>query len=271
MIILKQSQLRYSDVTPKEVYVNRRRFLVASAAAIGGMAAPHSAAAAPTKLNAIKAPAQFNVTDKETPLATVAGYNNFYEFGTGKEEPSHNAPKWHVPAPWSVRIEGTGANKPQTLDLTAIMKLAPLEERIYRHRCVEAWSIVVPWIGFSLNDVAQAGSSQRQSQVRCVQSYYDSKSMLSSGAAGIRFPYVEGLRMDEAMHPLAMLVVGLYGETLPQPERRALAAGGAVEVRIQEHQVASTKSAWWRRKPPTTWNISNAQRVRFLFECEPAS
>src|SRR5271156_2541695 len=119
-MITRKPELHYSDVTPKDVYLSRRRFLGASAAAIGALAAPHSASAAPTKLNAIKAPAQFDVTDKETPLATVAGYNNFYEFGTGKEDPSHNAPKWHVPDPWSAPIEGAGADKPQTLDLTAI-------------------------------------------------------------------------------------------------------------------------------------------------------
>ena len=91
--------------------------------------------------------------EADVAVATIAGYNNFYEFGTGKEDPSHNAPKWHVPDPWSVSIEGAGADKPQTLDLTAIMKIAPLEERIYRHRCVEAWSVVVPWIGYSLSTI----------------------------------------------------------------------------------------------------------------------
>ena len=107
----------------------------------------------------------FSVTDKDFPSATISGYNNFYEFGTGKDEPARNAPKWNVPAPWTVRIEGPGADKPQTLDLDAIMKLAPLEERIYRHRCVEAWSIVVPWIGFSLSALLKRGGSQQQGQV----------------------------------------------------------------------------------------------------------
>jgi DMSO/TMAO reductase YedYZ molybdopterin-dependent catalytic subunit len=120
MIIRKQAELRYSDITPKDVYLNRRRFLGASVALIGAVAAPHSASAVPTKLNAIKAPAQFSVTDKETPLATIAGYNNFYEFGTGKEDPSHNAPKWHVPDLWSVSIEGPGADKPQTRSASTV-------------------------------------------------------------------------------------------------------------------------------------------------------
>src|SRR5580704_12237575 len=215
MIIRRQPELRYSDVTPQDVYLNRRRFLGAtSAAALGALVGPYSASAA-TKLNAVKTQAPFSVTDKETPLATVTNYNNFYEFGTDKPDPARNAPKWHVPDPWSVRIEGAGAGKPQTLDLNAIMKLAPLEERIYRHRCVERWSIVVPWIGFSLSALLKVAEPNSKAKYVGFTSYYDSKAMLSAGEAGIRFPYVEGLRMDEAMNSLAMLVVGLYGETLP--------------------------------------------------------
>jgi sulfoxide reductase catalytic subunit YedY len=268
MIISKQSQLRYSDVTPKEVYLSRRRFLGASAAAMGALAAPCFASAAPTQLNAIKAPAQFNVTDKETPLATIAGYNNFYEFGTGKEDPSHNAPKWHVPDPWSVRIEGAGADKPQTLDLTAIMKIAPLEERIYRHRCVETWSIVVPWIGFSLSELLKLAAPNSKARFVAFQSYYDSKMMLSSGSAGIRFPYVEGLRIDEAMHPLAMLVVGLYGETLPNQNGASLRL--VVPWKYGFKSIKSiNKITLVEKMPPTTWNISSAREYGFYSNVNP--
>ena len=268
MIISKQSQLRYSDVTPKEVYFSRRRFLGASAAAMGALAALHSASAAPTQLNAIKAPAQFNVTDKETPLATIAGYNNFYEFGTGKEDPSHNAPKWHVPDPWSVRIEGAGADKPQTLDLTAIMKIAPLEERIYRHRCVETWSIVVPWIGFSLSELLKLAAPNSKARFVAFQSYYDSKMMLSSGSAGIRFPYVEGLRIDEAMHPLAMLVVGLYGETLPNQNGAPLRL--VVPWKYGFKSIKSiNKITLVEKMPPTTWNISSPREYGFYSNVNP--
>ena len=268
MIIRKQAELRYSDVTPKEVYLNRRRFLGASAAAMSALAAPHSASAAPTQLNAIKAPAQFNVTDKETPLATIAGYNNFYEFGTGKEDPSHNAPKWHVPDPWSVRIEGAGADKPQTLDLTAIMKIAPLEERIYRQRCVETWSIVVPWIGFSLSELLKLAAPNSKARFVAFQSFYDSKAMLSSGSAGIRFPYVEGLRIDEAMHPLAMLVVGLYGETLPNQNGTPLRL--AVPWKYGFKSIKSiNKITLVEKMPPTTWNISSPREYGFYSNVNP--
>jgi methionine sulfoxide reductase catalytic subunit len=267
-MITRKQELHYSDVTPKSVYLSRRRFLGATAAAIGVLAAPDSASSAPTQLKAIKAPPQFNVTDKATPLAIVAGYNNFYEFGTGKEDPSHNAPKWHVPDSWSVRIEGAGADKPQTLDLTAIMKIAPLEERIYRHRCVEAWSIVVPWIGFSLSELLKLAAPNSKARFVAFQSYYDSKAMLSSGSAGISFPYVEGLRIDEAMHPLAMLVVGLYGETLPNQNGTPLRL--VVPWKYGFKSIKSiNKITLAEKMPPTTWNISSPREYGFYSNVNP--
>jgi sulfoxide reductase catalytic subunit YedY len=267
-MINHKQELRYSDITPKELYLNRRRFLSASAAAISALAAPHSASAAPTKLNAIKTPTQFNVTDKETPLATIAGYNNFYEFGTGKEDPSHNAPRWHVPDPWSVHIEGAGADQPLTLDLTAIMKIAPLEERIYRHRCVETWSIVVPWIGFSLSELLKLAVPNSKARFVGFQSYYDSKVMLSAASAGIRFPYVEGLRIDEAMHPLAMLAVGLYGETLPNQNGAPLRL--VVPWKYGFKSIKSiNKITLAEKMPPTTWNISNPREYGFYSNVNP--
>jgi methionine sulfoxide reductase catalytic subunit len=268
MIIRKQPELRFSDVTPKDVYLNRRRFLGASAATLGALAGAYPASAAAAKLNAAKTQAPFSVTDKETPLATISGYNNFYEFGTGKEDPSHNAPKWHVPDPWSVRIEGAGADKPQTLDLSAIMKIAPLEERIYRHRCVERWSIVVPWIGFSLSELLKLAAPTSKAKFVAFQSYYDSKAMLSQGEAGIKFPYVEGLRMDEAMNPLAMLVVGLYGETLPNQNGAPFRL--VVPWKYGFKSIKSVnKISLVENMPPTTWNIANSREYGFYSNVNP--
>jgi sulfoxide reductase catalytic subunit YedY len=267
MIIRKQPELRHSDVTPKSVYLNRRRFLGASAAAIGALAGAN-AASAETKLNAAKTQAPFSVTEKETPLSTVSGYNNFYEFGTKKEDPARNAPKWHVPDPWPVKIDGAGADKPQTLDLTAIMKIAPLEERIYRHRCVEGWSIVVPWIGFSLSELLKQAAPTSKAKFVAFQSYYDSKAMLSSGAAGIQFPYVEGLRMDEAMNPLAMLVVGVYGETLPNQNGAPFRL--AVPWKYGFKSIKSiNKISLVEKMPPTTWNLSNSREYGFYSNVNP--
>jgi sulfoxide reductase catalytic subunit YedY len=268
MIIRKQPELRYSAVTPKDVYLSRRRFLGASAAALGALAGPYPASAAPTKLNAVKTQAPFSVTDKETPLSTISGYNNFYEFGTGKEDPSHMAPKWRVPDPWSVRIEGPGADKPQTLDLSAIMKIAPLEERIYRHRCVERWSIVVPWIGFSLSELLKVAAPTSKAKFVAFQSYYDSKAMLSQGEAGIKFPYVEGLRMDEAMNPLAMVVVGVYGETLPNQNGAPFRL--AVPWKYGFKSIKSiNKISLVENMPPTTWNIANSREYGFYSNVNP--
>ncbi len=271
MIIRKQPDLRYSDVTPKQVYLNRRRFLAtsagAAAAAAGVLTAP-STASANTKLNFVKGQPQFIATDKISAVAAIEGYNNFYEFGTGKDEPARNAPRWKVPAPWQVRIEGPGAGKPQTLDLDAIMKLAPLEERIYRHRCVEAWSIVVPWVGFSLSNLVKAAAPNSKAKYVAFQSYYDPKAMLSQREAGIGLPYVEGLRLDEAMHPLAMLAVGVFGETLPNQNGAPLRL--VVPWKYGFKSIKSiNKISFVESMPPTTWNIANAREYGFYSNVNP--
>src|SRR5690348_17172512 len=205
--------IKYSEVTPQAAYLNRRRFLAALPLAGAALSAA-GASAATAKLAAVKGP--FSTDEKPTPFSDVISYNNFYEFGTAKDQPSKNAGKMKT-SPWSVVVEGDVA-KPQTFDLDAIMKLAPLEERIYRHRCVEAWSIVVPWIGFPLNALLKVVEPTVKAKFVAFQSFYDPRQMLSSSAAGIEFPYVEGLRLDEAMHPLALLAVGLYGDTLPNQD-----------------------------------------------------
>jgi methionine sulfoxide reductase catalytic subunit len=271
MLIRKPSDLRYSDVTPKEIYLNRRRFLGASAAVLGAgvLVSPGSASAA-TKLNAAKTQEPFSTKEKETPLATISSYNNFYEFGTGKEDPSHLAPRWKVPAPWTVRMEGAGAGKPQTLDLNTIVsgKIAPLEERIYRHRCVERWSIVVPWIGIPLSSVIKMADPNAKAKFVAFESFYDKSVMLSQGEAGIRFPYVEGLRMDEAMHPLTLLVVGLYGETLPNQNGAPLRL--AVPWKYGFKSIKSiSKINLVENMPPTTWNIANAREYGFYSNVNP--
>jgi methionine sulfoxide reductase catalytic subunit len=264
MIIRKPTDLPYSEVTPKQVYLNRRRFLAASTAAIGTLAGPFSAEAA--KLSNLKK-SPFSTTEPQTPLKIITSYNNFYEFGTGKEDPSENAPKWHVPSPWTIRIEGEVA-KPKTIDLDAVMKLAPLEERVYRHRCVEAWSIVVPWVGFSLSNLLKQVQPTGKAKYVAFESYYDSKVMLSPFQAGIHFPYQEGLRLDEAMHPLTMLTVGLYGESLPNQD------GAPVRVVIPwKYGFKSIKSLARIRfvssQPVTAWNQEAPNEYGFYSNVNP--
>src|SRR5437660_1388469 len=175
MIIRKPSELLYSAVTPKDIYLNRRRFLAAA------LAAPFIANAG-TKLNAVKSP--LSTDEKPTPLDAITHYNNYYEFGTDKEQPAKLAVGLKT-SPWTVAIDGEVA-KPKTLDLDAIMKIAPLEERIYRHRCVERWSIVVPWIGYSLSEVLKQVEPTSKAKYDAFQPLSDAKQMLYPRPAGIR-------------------------------------------------------------------------------------
>ncbi|MFM2126314.1 MAG: protein-methionine-sulfoxide reductase catalytic subunit MsrP [Acidobacteriota bacterium] len=204
--------LRHSDVTPREIYWNRRKFLSASAATLGSLAlSPFAEAAA---LNASKTGGLHNLgNNKLPPKNLLTSHNNYYEFGSGKDEPAKNAPKWKPDPAWPVRLEGEVV-QPKTLGIAEILKLAPLEERIYRMRCVEGWSMVVPWIGIPLSALLKQVQPTGNAKFVAFESVYDTKAMLTPREAGIRLPYVEGLRLDEAMHPLTLLAVGLYGETL---------------------------------------------------------
>jgi sulfoxide reductase catalytic subunit YedY len=258
------SNLRYSQVTPKSEYLNRRRFIAGAAAVLGANLLP-SPGVAGTKLSGVtKSP--LSTSEPVTPYEAITGYNNYYEFGTGKADPARNAQKFQT-SPWTLTIEGN-VGKPKTLDLDGIMKIAPLEERIYRHRCVERWSIVVPWIGFSLSALLKQVEPNAKAKYVAFQSYYDPKQMPEGRHAGIELPYVEGLRIDEAMHPLAMLVVGLYGEVLPNQNGAPLRL--AVPWKYGFKSIKSiVKIKFVEKEPPTTWNLSNAQEYGFYSNVNP--
>jgi sulfoxide reductase catalytic subunit YedY len=196
----------------------------------------------------------------------VTHYNNFYEFGTDKADPAKNAQKFNT-SNWVVSVEGDVA-KPRKFTLDEILKMAPIEERIYRHRCVEAWSIVVPWIGFSFSTLAKLVEPTPKAQFVAFQSYYDSRQMPQGRWAGIEFPYVEGLRMDEAMNPLTLLCVGMYGESLPNQD------GAPVRMVIPwKYGFKSIKSLvkikFQSKMPPTTWNIANPPEYGFYSNVNP--
>ena len=263
MVIRKPSDLRYSQVTPKQAYLNRRRFLSGSLA-LGALANVPSARAT-TKLEGVKK-GPYSTDEKLTPIDAITHYNNFYEFGTDKGDPSRNAGKF-VTSPWTVHVEGEVA-KPITLDLNELYKVAPLEERVYRHRCVEAWSMVIPWIGYPLNALLKKAEPTSKAKYVAFESYFDRKQMPEGMWAGIPFPYVEGLRLDEAMNPLTLLAVGLYGETLPNqdgaPFRLVVpwkygfkSIKSIVKIKLQEKQ------------PPTTWNIAAANEYGFYSNVNP--
>ena len=264
MLIRKPADLRYSDVTPQEQYLNRRRFLAAGSAALGALALPVSGLAT-TKLSGYgKSP--LSTTEKLTSLEDITHYNNYYEFGTDKEEPAKYANTLRT-SPWTVEVGGL-VDKPKTFDLDAVMKMAPLEERIYRHRCVERWSIVVPWIGFPLSALLKQVEPNSKAKYVAFQSIYDTKQMPRGRYAGIPLPYVEGLRMDEAMHPLALLTFGLYGETLPNQD------GAPIRMVVPwKYGFKSIKSivkiTLVEKQPPTTWNISAANEYGFYSNVNP--
>jgi sulfoxide reductase catalytic subunit YedY len=224
MPIHKPSDLTYADITPKSVYLNRRQVLramgIAGTMALGGkllssVIAPETAVYAGGKLDvALKSP--FSTTEKPTSYEDVTHYNNFYEFGTAKSDPAKYAQNFRT-SPWKVSIEGE-VKKPIKLTMDDILKIAPLEERIYRHRCVETWSIVVPWIGYSFSALANLVEPTEKAKFVAFESFFDLSQMKEARYGGIDFPYVEGLRLDEAMNPLTLLCVGMYGETLPNQD-----------------------------------------------------
>ena len=275
MLIKKPADIPSSEITPQSVYLNRRKFLVsvslAGAALATGrglleMISPSASVRAGTKLNvALKSP--FSTTEKQTPFNDVTHYNNFYEFGTAKEEPAERAKNFKTSS-WTLSIEGL-VNKPQTYDLDGILKIAPLEERIYRHRCVEGWSIVVPWIGFPLNALIKQAQPLSKAKFVAFQTFYDPQQMPVARYAGIAFPYVEGLRMDEALHPLAILCVGMYGETLPNQD------GPPVRLVVPwKYGFKSIKSMvkmrFVEQQPPTTWNLAAPNEYGFYSNVNPS-
>ena len=256
--------MRYSDITPKDLYLNRRRFLGATAAMLGSTALPSSAAT----LDARKTGPLHNLgNEKLPPKSLITGHNNYYEFGTGKDEPAKNAPKWKWNPEWPIRLEGE-VKAPKTIDLNALMKLAPLEERIYRMRCVEGWSMIIPWIGFPLSALLKQVEPTGKAKFVAFESFYDSKIMLSPREANIRVPYVEGLRMDEAMHPLTLLAVGLYGETLLNQ------CGAPVRLVVPwkygfKGIKSITRIRFVERQPTTTWNREWPEAYGFYSNVNP--
>jgi len=270
MLISKPPDFRYSEITPQDVYLNRRKFLAAlpAAAAVGReLLAPSRRAVAGTKLpNLVKSP--FSTTEKQNTYDQVAHYNNFYEFGTRKDQPADQARNFRT-SPWTVSVEGDVA-KPRKFTIDEILKLAPLEERVYRHRCVEAWSIVVPWIGYSLSTLLKQVEPTSKAKYVAFESYWDTRQMplAQPNIAGIQFPYVEGLRLDEAMHPLALLCVGMFGETLPPQDGAPLRL--VVPWKYGFKSIKSiVKIKLVGGQPATTWNMANAREYGFYSNVNP--
>jgi len=257
-------RIAYSEVTPKHLYLNRRQFIAAAGATAlaGGLAGGADAAA----LQA--APSQYRVDEKLTPRDAVTTYNNFYEFGTDKGAPSA-ASRNFKPLPWTIKIDGL-VDKPREFDVTELIAKMPLEERIYRMRCVEAWSMVIPWIGFPLSELLKQVEPLGSAKYVAFKGVVRPEEM--PGQRGmfqvLNWPYVEGLRLDEAMHPLTILSVGLYGETLVN------ANGAPIRLVVPwKYGFKGIKSittiSFVEEQPPTSWNLTAADEYGFYANVNP--
>ena len=271
MLIKKPSDIPPSEITPKADYINRREFMtgaasVAAALAVTGcdMVKPSQVALANTKLTTVKS--QFSTTETPTPLKDIANYNNFYEFSTDKYGPADLARNFRT-SPWKVKVGGAVPEK-RTYQLDELMKLAPLEERIYRLRCVEGWSMVIPWVGFSLsNFINQMKPTSKAKYVKFT-TLMDPSQFPGQRSQVLDWPYTEGLRMDEAMHPLTLLTFGMYGETLPNQD------GAPVRIVVPwKYGFKSIKSIvsidFVGSEPPTAWNTAAPNEYGFYSNVNP--
>jgi sulfoxide reductase catalytic subunit YedY len=212
MLIRRPPDIRASEITDERLYRTRREFIRTTSGAIAaGVLSPALLAACGAGKDAHAAEASA-ADDKLTPFKDVTTYNNFYEFGTDKSDPAKNAGSLRL-KPWTVTVEGEVA-KPKTFDVDELIRLFPPQERVYRLRCVEAWSMVIPWLGFPLKDLIDRVEPTAQAKYVEFTTLYDPEQMPGQKRNVLDWPYLEGLRLDEARHPLALLVVGLYGKML---------------------------------------------------------
>ena len=254
-----------SEITPRSLYLRRRHFIGAlgAAAAIGILPASGASAAA---IAATKS--AYDPGEPQTPKDVATTYNNFYEFGTGKDDPAKNSGDFK-PTPWTIQVDGMVA-KPKTFGLEELMAL-PQEERIYRMRCVEAWSMVLPWTGFQLSALLAQVEPTSDAKYVAFETIVRPEEMPGQGGVfqSLSWPYVEGLRLDEAMHPLTILATGLYGETLPNQN------GAPMRLVVPwKYGFKGIKSivriTLTDKEPPTTWNLLASQEYGFYANVNPA-
>jgi sulfoxide reductase catalytic subunit YedY len=276
MLIRKAPDVRYSEVTPRELYLRRREFIQGAAGvAMGAAAALSPAAVARAGAQAQSRAKLPNV--KKSPLSTtgeklnsyedITGYNNFYEFGTDKDDPARNAQKF-VTRPWTISVEGL-VKAPGKIDIDSFIKPHALEERVYRMRCVEAWSMVIPWVGIPLADLIKRLEPQPTAKYIEFFTANDPKQMPGLRVPVLDWPYREGLRMDEAMHPLTILAVGLYGEVLPNQN------GAPIRLVVPwKYGFKGIKSIvrirFTDKQPRTSWEMSNPREYGFYANVNPS-
>ena len=266
------TKIRPSEITPESVYRGRREFL-AGLAGLGAAAAlsppalaEHVMSVALIERLQYQRNARYSIAEAANSLADITGYNNFYEFGTGKDDPARRAGSLR-PRPWSVVVDGECELKGRYA-LEDLLKPHALEERIYRLRCVEAWSMVIPWIGFPLGELVKRFKPTSRAKYVEFTTLMDPKQMPGQRFAVLDWPYVEGLRMDEAMHPLAILAVGLYGQALPNQN------GAPLRLVVPwKYGFKSIKSIvriqFTERMPATSWALSAPREYGFYANVNP--
>jgi sulfoxide reductase catalytic subunit YedY len=270
-----------AEVTPESLYLRRREFLrnallfTATSTSVGGgllwlmkgnRASEPKSSATNTSTHTVTGSSSFNTSEPQTPYQAITTYNNFYEFGLDKSDPAENAHTLR-PRPWTLRVEGE-VHKPIEIDIDQLLKWFPLEERIYRMRCVEAWSMVIPWLGFPLGDLLKRAEPTSRAKYVAFTSLFDPQQMPGQRRRLLDWPYVEGLRIDEAVHPLTLLAVGLYGKELPNQNGAPLrlvipwkygfkGIKSIVTIRLTEEE------------PPTTWNLAAPREYGFYANVNP--
>ncbi|MBF0343816.1 MAG: protein-methionine-sulfoxide reductase catalytic subunit MsrP [Nitrospirae bacterium] len=259
MPIRKNEEPKSNEITDKELYLNRREFIISAAA----LALPIKSDG--KKLNFTKNQ-ELSTNEGQTSSDVVSNYNNFYEFSTGKTDIVDLAKNLHT-HPWSISVEGL-INNPKGYDIDELLKLFPLEERVYRFRCVEGWSMVIPWVGFPLAELVKR--CQPQTSARYVEfvTLLDAKQMPGQKSAVLPWPYVEGLRLDEALHPLTLMAAGIYGEVLPNQNGAPLRL--VVPWKYGFKSVKSiVKIRFVQKQPQTTWNATIPGEYGFYANVNP--
>jgi methionine sulfoxide reductase catalytic subunit len=273
MLIKKPQPFKESEITDQEIYLQRRRFMKTSGRA--GMAAgllatapslwyPGAAKAGTPLEGVVKSP--LSTSEEQTSFEYASQYNNFYEFGTDKEDPAHNAGSLRT-RPWSIKVSGE-CEKAGVYDIDDFINPHTLEERIYRLRCVEAWSMVIPWVGIPLGPVLKRFKPTSKARYVAFETLYDPEQMPGQKRRVLDWPYVEGLRIDEAMHPLALFAVGMYGQVLPNQN------GAPIRLVVPwKYGYKSIKSIvsvrFTEKQPPTSWNRSSPGEYGFYSNVNP--
>ena len=277
------NRIRSSEITPLSVYLNRRSFMNAGIAAASVLttgwvyrrlnrtgsaevATPALAGLTTSPQGPSGSDSGFRVDEPMTPLSSISNYNNFYEFTTDKESVAAAAAGF-VSKPWQVAVEGM-AHKPRVFDLDELMKAIPLEERVYRMRCVEGWSMVIPWSGFPLSKLLDRVQPMGSARYVGFETLHDPARMPGQRSGVLQWPYVEGLRLDEALHPLTLLAVGLYGHELPPQNGAPLRL--VVPWKYGFKGIKSiVKITLLAKRPRTTWNLSAPDEYGFFSNVNP--